>query len=183
MLSIIIPAYNEEKTIEARINQVNNLLIEKEIIVVNDCSKDNTAAILRGITFNNLKIIHHGSKRGKAAAARTGIENSRGEFILIQDVNLEYGFNDYAKLLELAKNSGADLVLGSRFTKRSWRNVFLSILFGIQLNDWFSHCQLIRRESLLKLLPELKSANIAFEILTKAIRRKMSVMEVPISHD
>ncbi|MCX5699379.1 MAG: glycosyltransferase family 2 protein [Candidatus Omnitrophica bacterium] len=182
MLSVIIPVYNQEKTIEALINKVSNLSVEKETIVVNDCSKDNTAAILRSLSFNNLKVIHHGSKRGKGAAVRTGIENSTGEFILIQDVNLEYGFNDYSKLLEAANNSGVDMVLGSRFTKRGWRNIFLSILFGIKLNDWFSHCLLIRRESLLKLLPELKSVNVAFEILTKAIRKKMSVMEVPISH-
>lgn len=183
MLSVIIPAYNEEKTIEAIINKVNNLPIEKEIIVVNDCSKDNTAVILRSLSFNNLKIIHHGSKRGKGAAIRTGIENSTGEFILIQDVNLEYGLKDYSKLLEAIKNSGVDMVLGSRFAKMRHGNFFLSIFFGIKLNDWFTRCQLTRRESLLKLLPELKNANIAFEILTKAIRKKMRIIEVPISYD
>jgi len=183
MLSVIIPAYNEEKTIEAIINKVNNLPIEKEIIVVNDCSRDRTAAILRPLSLNNLKVIHHGSKRGKAAAVRTGIENSMGEFILIQDVNLEYGLNDYSKLLGAIKNTGVDLVLGSRFAKMRHGNFFLSIFFSIKLNDWFTCCQIVRRESLLKLLPELKSANIAFEILTKAIRKKMRITEVLISHD
>jgi len=176
-----MPVYNAEKAIEAIINKVNGLPIEKEIIVVDDCSKDNTAAILRSLSFVNLKVIHHGSKRGKAAAVRTGVENSTGEFILIQDVNLGYGLNDYSKLLEAIKNSGVDIVLGSRFRKMRQGNFFLSILFGIKLKDWFSRCQLVRRESLLKLLPELKSANIAFEILTKAIRKKMRIIEVPIS--
>ena len=183
MLSVIIPAYNEEKAIEAIINKINNLSIEKEIIVVNDCSKDNTESILRGLFFKNFKVIHHASKRGKVAALRTGIENSTGEFILIQDVNLERGLNDYSKLLEVISNPGVDMVLGSRFTKMGGRNILLSILFGIKLNDWFSHFQLLRRESFLKLLPELKSPNIAFEILTKAIRKKMRVMEVFILHD
>ena len=181
MLSVIIPAYNEEKAIEAVINQVNNLPIEKEIIVVNDCSKDRTAAILSSFSLNNLKVIHHISNRGKLAAVFTGIENSTGEFIFIQDVNSGYGLSGCLKLLEAINNSGADIVLGSRFTKMSWGNIFLSILFGIKLNDWSTHCQLLRRESLLKLLPELKSANFAFEILTKAIRKKMRVIEVFIS--
>jgi glycosyltransferase involved in cell wall biosynthesis len=183
MLSIIIPAYNEEKTIEAVINKINNLPVEKEIIVVNDCSKDHTESILRSLSLNNLKVIHHASKRGKAAAVRTGIENAVGEFVIIQDANAEYGLNDYSKLLGAAKNLNVDLVLGSRFVKMGRGNIFLSILFGIKLNDWFTHCQLVRRESLLKLLPELKNTNIAFEILTKAIRKKMRVIEILISHD
>jgi len=182
MLSVIIPAHNEEKTIEAIISQVNNLPIEKEIIVVNDCSKDRTAEILRSLSFNNLKVIHHASNRGKSAAVRTGIENSIGEYILIQDISVGYGLNDYPKLLEAIRNLNVDIVLGSRFTKMSLKSVFLSIIFGIKLNDWFSRCQLMRRESLLKLLPELKSTNIAFQILTKAIRKKMRVIEVVISH-
>jgi glycosyltransferase involved in cell wall biosynthesis len=180
MLSVIIPIFNKEKTIEAIINQVSNLPIEKEIIVVNDCSKDRTAAILGALSFNNLKVIHHISNRGKLAAVLTGIENSTGEFILIQDIDFEYGISDYSKLLEKIKQTAADVVLGSRLIKKGYANFFLSILFGIKLDDWFTHCQLVRRESLLKLLPELKSSNFAFEILTKAVRKKMRVAEVLI---
>jgi len=180
MLSIIIPAYNEEKAIEARINQVNNLQIEKEIIVVNDCSKDRTAAILSSFALNNLKVIHHISNRGKLAAVHTGVENAVGEFVIIQDVHSEHGISDYLKLLEAVNQPGVDVVLGSHFTKTRFSNFFLNIIFGIKLNNWFSRCQLVRRESLLKILPELKSANFAFDILTKAIRKKMCVMEVYI---
>ncbi len=183
MLSVIIPAYNEEKSIAAIINQINNLPIEKEIIVVNDCSSDRTAEILRTFSLSNLKVIHHVSNRGKSAAVHTGIENAIGEFVIIQDVNSGYGINDYPKLLESTKNSGANIVLGSRFTKMSFGNILLSIIYGVKLNDWHSRCQLMRRESLLKLLPELKNGNFAFEILTKAIRKKMRVIEVPILHD
>lgn len=183
LLSVIIPAFNEEKAIETIISKISNLPIDKEIIVVNDCSKDRTESILKSISFNNLKVIHHISNRGKLAALFTGIENSTGEFIFIQDVNAQYGINDYAKLLEAIKQTGADMVLGSRFTKTSWSNICLNILYGIKLKDWFTRCQLLRRESLLKLLPELKSSNIAFEILTKAIKKKMCVIEVSVSHD
>jgi len=182
-LSVLIPVYNEEKTIEEIISKVNNLPIEKEIIVVNDCSKDRTAEILRLLSFSNLKVIHHASTRGKGAAVRTGIENSTGEYIFIQDANEECGLNDYSKLLEAIKSPELDLVLGSRFNKMSGKNIFFSLLFGIKLNDWLSHCLLIRRESLLKLLPELKSTDIVFDILTKAARRKMRITEIPVSYD
>ncbi len=180
MLSVIIPVFNEEQAIASAISKVNNLPIEKEITVVNDCSKDRTSEILSSLSLDNLKVIHHISNRGKLAAVLTGIENSTGEFIFIQDVNLECGLSNYLKLLEAIKDPGVDIVLGSRFIKMGWRNILLSMLFGIKLNDWFSHCQLARRESILKILPELKSANFSFDILTKAIRKKMRVVEVPI---
>lgn len=194
MLSVIIPVYNQEKTIEAVINKVSNLSVEKEIIVVNDCSKDNTESILRGLSLNSLKVIHHISNRGKAAAVRTGIQNATGEFIYIQNGDLGLDSGDYLKLLEAIKDSGVDIVLGARFSKMHqgtrvlkvknyFSTLILNILFGVKLHDWFTYYQLMRRESFLNLAPELKGADTAFEILTKAIRKKMCVMEVPIFHD
>lgn len=180
MLSVIIPVYNKEGAIETVINKVNSLPIEKEIIVVNDCSNDRTAVILSSVSLINLKVIHHASERGKNAAARTGLENATGEFIIIQEADLEYDLNGYLKLLEAMKDLSFDLALGSRSTKMGFRDIVLSIVFGMKLKDWSGRCQLIRRESLLKLLPELKGANITFDILTKAIRKKMRVIEVPI---
>ena len=191
LLSVIVPVYNVEKTIETIINRVNSLPIEKEIIVVNDCSKDNTESILRGLSLDGLKVIHHVSNRGKAAAVRTGMQNATGEFIFIQNESLVFDPGDYLKLLEVIKNSGADIVLGVRFSKmhqgirtlkvkNCFSTMILNILFGVKLHDWFTHYQLIRRESFLNLAPELKGTGIAFEILTKALRKKMRVMEAPI---
>ena len=185
MISVILPVYNQEKTIEAAINKINELAIEKEIIVVNDCSKDSTESILRGLSLSSLKVIHHISNRGKAAAVRTGIQNATGEFILMQNGNLGVNPGEYIKLLEAIKNSGADLVLGQRVpkTKNYFSSLILNILFGVKLRDWFSHCQLMRRESFLKLEPELKAPDNAFEILTKALRKKMRVVEIPVCDD
>jgi glycosyltransferase involved in cell wall biosynthesis len=184
LLSIIVPVYNVEKTIETIISRVNNLPIEKEIIVVNDCSKDNTELILRGLSLDSLKVIHHVSNRGKAAAVLTGIGNATGEFIFIQNGNLGFDPGDYLKLLEAIKNSGADIVLGARAlkVKNYFLTALLNILFGVKLHDWFSHYQLMRRESFLNLASELKGTDIVFEILTKALRKKMRVIEVPISN-
>lgn len=194
MLSVIIPAYNEEKTIEAIISKVNNLPIEKEIIVINDCSKDNTAAILRSLSFNNLKVIYHASKRGKGAAVRTGLENATGEFIIIQDADLEYDPNDYLKLLEAIKNQEVDIVLGTRFTEgyhgillpkagNRFLTGLMNVLFGTKLNDCFSCYKLMRRESILGLGLESNSFDIEIEILAKAIKKGMRILEVPVSYN
>ena len=191
MLSVIIPAYNEEKTIEAIINKVNNLPIEKEIIVVNDCSKDRTAAILRLLSFNNLKVIHHVSRRGKGAAVRTGLENATGEFVIIQDADLEYDPNDYLKLLEAIKNQGVDIVVGARFTEgyhgillpkagNRFLTGLMNKLFGVKLNDCFTCYKLMRRENILGLGLESNSFDIEIEILAKAIKKKMRILEAPV---
>jgi glycosyltransferase involved in cell wall biosynthesis len=192
LLSVIVPVYNVENTVETIVSRVNNLPIEKEIIMVNDCSNDNTESILRGIPLDNLKVIHHVSNRGKAAAVRTGIQNATGEFILIQNERLDFDPGGYLKLWEAIKNSGADIVLGGRFSKTHqgilglakvknyFLTVILNIIFSVKLDDWFTDYQLMRRESFLNLAPELKGADIAFEILIKALRKKMRVIEVPI---
>lgn len=194
MLSVIIPAYNEAKTIEAIINQVNNLPIEKEIIVVNDCSKDQTAAILRSLSLNSLKVIHHVSKRGKGAAVRTGLENAIGEQVIVQDADLEYDPNDYLKLLEAIKNPGVDIVLGARFTGgyhgillpkvgNRFLTGLMNKLFGVKLNDCFTCYKLMRRESILGLGLESNSFDVEIEILAKAIKKGMRILEVPVSYN
>ncbi len=193
MLSVIVPVYNEEKTIEGLISQVNNLPIDKEIIVVNDCSKDRTADILRSLSLSNLKVIHHVSKRGKGAALRTGLENAVGEFVIIQDADLEYDPNDYPKLLEVIKNQGADIVLGARFTEGyhgTWLlkagNRFLTglmnKLFGVKLNDCFTCYKLMRRESIVGLGLKSNSFDIEIEVLAKGIKKGMRILEVPVSY-
>ncbi len=194
LLSIIVPTYNEEKTIEVIINKVINLPIEKEIIVVNDCSNDRTAEILRSFSSTNLKVIHHVSRRGKGAAVRTGLENAMGEFIIFQDADLEYDPNDYFRLLEAINNQGVDIVLGARFTKEYYGrlipkmgNRFLTklfnMLFAVKLNDCFSCYKLMRRESMLGLGLESNGFDIEIEILTKAIKKGMRMLEVPVSYN
>jgi len=194
MVSIILPVFNAEKTMEAAITKVISLPVEKEVVVVDDCSKDKTPVILSSSSFNALKVIHHASNRGKAAAVRTGVENARGEFLIVLDVNSGFDFNNYLKLLEAAKDRGADVVLGFRFSEVNKCGLsqkadnclaafLLNMIFCVKLNDWFTDCWLIRRESFLKLLPKLKKFDTVFELLKKALRSKMRVIEVPIAYD
>lgn len=114
-LSIIIPAYNERSTIKEIIQQVKSveIALDKEIIVVDDCSKDGTRDILK--TIPDIRYIFHEKNLGKGGAVKTGFNNATGDIVLIQDADLEYDPADYVDLLAPILNGRADVVFGSRF--------------------------------------------------------------------
>ena len=121
-LSILIPVFNEGETINIILDKISNITllnnIEKEIIIVNDCSTDNTEqAILNYIkeTNTNIRYIKHEINLGKGAAIHTAIHSSKGDYLIIQDADLEYDPNDYNKLIVPILGGFADVVYGSRF--------------------------------------------------------------------
>jgi glycosyltransferase involved in cell wall biosynthesis len=121
-LSIIIPAYNEEATIHKILEKVHQVKlidnIEKEVIIVNDCSKDNTAAkiiALKNEKYEYIKFVEHTVNKGKGAAIHTGIKEASGEYIIVQDADLEYDPNEYNILLKPIIDGFADVVYGTRF--------------------------------------------------------------------
>jgi glycosyltransferase involved in cell wall biosynthesis len=204
-ISIIVPAYNEEATISIVIDKLLNLTfinnIKKEIIIVNDCSIDHTENLIQDIIKRNqgVEIVYfkHEKNSGKGAAIHTGIKNATGDYLIIQDADLEYDPNEINKLLKPVIDGYADVVYGSRFIGGSphrilffWHTIgnkfltFLSNLFtNLNLTD-METCYKLFNTSIVKNI-QLNEKRFGFEpeITTKIARIKnIRIYEVGISY-
>ena len=197
-LSVIIPVYNEEDTIKQVTEKVKNVKLKdfsKEIIIVDDCSADNTKQALKNLKDNSLKIFHHDINKGKGSAIRTGLKNSTGDIILIQDADLEYNPEEYPKLLRLFKDKKVKVVYGSRlevirknlskmYKLHYFGNLILTlltnILYGAKISDMETGYKVFRREVAENM--NLKSRRFDFEpeITAKILKRGYRIYEVPI---
>jgi glycosyltransferase involved in cell wall biosynthesis len=193
LLSVIIPVYNEAKTINEIVQKVNAVPIDKEIIIIDDGSSDGTDRLLREIRMDNLKVIFHGSNRGKGSALLTGLANACADFVIIQDADLEYNPADYLNLMAEIQNGSCDLVLGVRF-KQGYHGLLIprlgnrfltgliNLLFGTKINDFFTCYKLAGRETLKALGLGSKGFEIDTEIVIKSIKKGLRIKEVPISY-
>lgn len=198
-LSIIIPAYNEARTIRQiveKVKAVNLGDVEKEIIVVDDGSKDGTRDIVK--TIPGIRYIFHKKNLGKGGAVKTGFQNATGDIVIIQDADLEYDPNNYKKMLGPIIEGHADVVYGSRFLtgdpKRVlffWHqmgNIFLTVLSdlftGLTLTDMETCYKAFRREVVDSFKNQLQSKRFGIEpeLTARIARGKWRVYEVGISY-
>jgi len=196
-LSIVIPAYNEISTIREILSRVNAVPLEKEIVVVDDCSTDGTREVLREESAaGRCRLVLHDRNRGKGAALQTGFSAVTGEIVLIQDADLEYDPQEYPKLLKPILDGRADVVYGSRFAgsgeKRvlffwhSLGNRFLTTLSNmftdLNLSDMETCYKVFRRDVLTKVRIEESRFGFEPEITAKVAKMGCRIYEVGISY-
>jgi len=195
-LSVVIPCYNEQKTIKEIVRQVQATGLEPEIIIVDDGSTDGTREILSRMNgVGNVQVVLHQHNLGKGAAVRTGLQHATGEVMLIQDADLEYDPRDYPALLRPIKEGKAKAVYGSRFLGGPRRTMFFwhmvgnrsltlitNILFNTILSDMETCYKVFTADVAAKL--NLKSPGWGFdpEITAKILRQGIRIYEVPISY-
>jgi glycosyltransferase involved in cell wall biosynthesis len=195
-ISVIIPVYNEKETINEILRCVKGVDIDKEIIVVDDCSTDGTREILSSIGDDNLKVILKERNGGKGSALHKGIEAASGDIVIIQDADLEYDPSEYPRLIQPIIDGYADVVYGSRFIGSSahrvlyfWHyvgNKFLTLLSNmftnLNLTDMETCYKTFRREIIQNI--ELEETGFGFEpeVTAKIARTKCRVYEVGISY-
>lgn len=199
-LSIVIPVYNEEKTILKLINKVKNVKIKgvkKEIVVVDDYSSDETREVLKKLKDKSIKVVFHNKNLGKGKALKTGIRNSTGDFIIFQDADFEYEPNDYKNVIKPLINAEADFVLGERiFPKFFSRNNKMPMhilgnkiitlvgntLYSTNLKD-YEPCYKAFKSSLLKSINvEANDFNYDLELMAKLFRKGYKFKTVKISY-
>jgi glycosyltransferase involved in cell wall biosynthesis len=197
-LSVVIPVYNEEQWVRELLRRVRAVPIPKEIIVVDDCSKDGTRAVLRELEGGDLRVFYQEVNQGKGAALREGFKHCTGDVVVVQDADLEYDPSEYPRLIQPILDNRADVVFGSRFIGESHRVLYfwhsvansalttLSNMFtNLNLTDMETCYKVFRREVIQGI--NLKSNRFGFEPeVTAKVARKRNpawrVYEVPISY-
>jgi len=193
-LSVIIPAYNEKETIAEIIKRVSDVPIEKQIVVVDDGSTDGTREILKGLQCPDVSVIFCNQNGGKGSAIRTGTEHATGDYLIIQDADLEYDPGEYACLLEPITSGQADVVYGSRFQGKLERmtlvqrigNHFLTFVTNLLYRTSLSDMETCYKVVPTNIIPSLKLKSKGFEfepeITAKLLKRGFRIREVPITY-
>jgi glycosyltransferase involved in cell wall biosynthesis len=198
-LSVLIPIYNEKNTILEILKRIDavdlsEISFKKEIVLVDDGSSDGTRQILKGLE-DKYKIIYHPKNQGKGAAIKTGLNHVFGDYVIIQDADLEYDPKDYIKLLKVALKNNAEVVYGSRRlnpkNKYSHLSFYLggivlnwlaSVLYGIKITDESTCYKLFKTETIKSIPLECKRFEFCPEITAKIAKRKIKIYEVPIEY-
>lgn len=196
-LSVIIPVYNERRTIDLLIEKVLKVPIEKELIIVDGNSFDGTKEILAKFEGKkDILVIYQKEKAGRGSAIKEGIKHAKGDIVIFQDADLELDPNDYPFLLEPIEKQEATVVFGSRFLRKHqtakmgffqyWGNMVINflvnLLFSTKLTDVETCYQVFKKEAIDNI--EIENNDFAFtvELTVKLLKKGYNIKEIPISY-
>ncbi|RPI23286.1 MAG: glycosyltransferase family 2 protein [Chloroflexota bacterium] len=194
-ITVLIPVYNEANTIKEIVRRVQTVKLAHEILIVDDGSTDCTPDLVRELDgSDSVRVIFHQKNQGKGAAVRTGIQNARGDLIIIQDADLEYDPRDYPALLQPIQENIADVVYGSRFLGGARRPILFwnmvankiltlvtNVLYNNILTDMETGYKVFRREIVANMPLHSRRFEFEPEFTAKILKRKVRIFEVPIS--
>lgn len=202
MLSIIVPAYNEEASVASVVEKIETSTLpadfKREIIIINDGSTDRTGEILS--QFSERHTVINQENTGKGGAVRRGFALAKGDYVIVQDADLEQNPEEFPSLLAPILNGQADIVFGSRFMGNNYKprnvtmaahyrvnrlfSILVRVLSGMSSTDVWTGYKMYSRHALNKLLPNLRSQGIEFELEVAVLSRKLKlhVVDVPISY-
>jgi glycosyltransferase involved in cell wall biosynthesis len=196
-LTLVIPVYNEAATIAALIDRVRQVPVDKEIVVVDDCSRDGTRDVLKQLPpADDLRVLFHEVNQGKGAALRTGFRSATGDVVVVQDADLEYDPMDLPKLMAPIADGRADVVYGSRFSGGEchrvlyfWHSIGNSVLTllsnmctDLNLTDMETCYKMFRREVIQAITVEEDRFGFEPEVTAKIAKMRLRIYEVGISY-
>lgn len=197
-LSVLIPVYNEDVTVIDVIKRVEATGLAREIVIVDDCSTDNTKKVLQEFAQGKDHIVlgFHEKNRGKGAAVRSALAKASGDMLVVQDADLEYDPKDFPTLLEPMLDGKADVVFGSRFLSGPHRVLFFwhyvvnrmltflsNVLTNLNLTDMEVGYKLFSKKALEGITIKSDRFNFEPEITAKVAKKRLRIYEVPISYD
>lgn len=195
-ISVVMPVFNEQETVQEIIQRVKNVEIAKEIIVVDDCSTDNTRTVLNKFSDDpEVRLFFHDKNSGKGAALKTGFEQVQGDIVIIQDADLEYHPSEYHELIAPILDGRADAVFGSRFIGGPHRVLFFwhyvgnkilttfsNMLTNLNLSDMETGYKAFKASLLKNFSIRSKRFGVEPEITAKLAKLRCRIYEIPISY-
>lgn len=191
-LSVVVPAYNERDTILEILDRIDQVPVEKEIIVLDGCSTDGTREILKSMKRPHVRVIFEDARRGKGAAVRRGIQEASGDYVIVQDADLELNPEQYPKLLEPIRTGKAEIVYGSRllngrsamplhsFIANAFLTALTNALYGSRLTDMETGYKLLPVKVAKGLDLRCNGFDLDPEITVQLLKRGHKIVEVPI---